>query len=421
MNGKNSMRLILSHPTGNSFVKSLLQGLYKNNLLEEFDTTISIHPNVNWLNILPIKVKNELLRRSFPIPSSYIWTFPWLEIWRIILPKLGFENFTTSENTYASIDKVYQGLDKAVSKRIYHKKTKKNIDAVYAYEDGACETFRAAKNEGIKCIYDLPIAYWETLKKLLTEEAERLPQWKKTLGGGINDSTIKLERKTKELTLADIVVVPSQFVVDSLPDWTKNKKVILAPFGSPPSLIYDKTAPTKNIFKRPLRVLFAGSMGQRKGLSDLFKAIQILNNKNIELIVMGSLMETMDFYKNELPNFTYECNRPHDEVLALMRTCDIFCLPSIVEGRALVMQEAMSQGLPIIITPNTGGSDLIEEGKTGFLVPIRDPEAIAEKLSWFNENRSEIPHMSIYAREHTAKYSWQNYSQQIISSLINVE
>jgi len=103
-----------------------------------------------------------------------------------------------------------------------------------------------------------------------------------------------------------------------------------------------------------------------------------------------------------------------------MRTCDVFCLPSIVEGRALVMQEAMSQGLPLIITANTGGEDLIIKGETGFLVPIRSPEAIARKLTWFLKNRAEIPEMGRKAHEHAAKYTWEKYARTIISELVTI-
>jgi glycosyltransferase involved in cell wall biosynthesis len=100
-----------------------------------------------------------------------------------------------------------------------------------------------------------------------------------------------------------------------------------------------------------------------------------------------------------------------------MRTCDLLCLPSIVEGRALVMQEAMSQGLPIIITPNTGGSDLIIEGETGFLVPIRNAAKIAEKINWCFENRDQLEHMGENARTHASKYTWGNYAKVIVDGL----
>jgi len=189
----------------------------------------------------------------------------------------------------------------------------------------------------------------------------------------------------------------------------------MAPFGSPPVINHEQNTDKKP--SGPLRVLFAGSMGQRKGLGDLFAAFKLLGRKDIQLVVMGSMLESMEFYRSEYPDFIHEPGRPHHEVLKLMRSCDVFCLPSIVEGRALVMQEAMSQGLPLIITPNTGGADLIIEGKTGYLVPIRSPEAIAEKLTWFLENRSEIVPMGQLAQQHAEKYTWENYGSKIIQSL----
>jgi glycosyltransferase involved in cell wall biosynthesis len=81
------------------------------------------------------------------------------------------------------------------------------------------------------------------------------------------------------------------------------------------------------------------------------------------------------------------------------------------------MQEAMSQGLPLIITPNTGGADLIIEGETGFLVPIRSPQAIAAKISWFLENRKAIPEMGRRAQLRAAEYTWKDYGEKIVGSI----
>ena len=125
----------------------------------------------------------------------------------------------------------------------------------------------------------------------------------------------------------------------------------------------------------------------------------------------------LDFYRREYAGFTHEKGRPHAEVLALMRSCDVFCLPSIVEGRALVMQEAMSQGLPIVITPNTGGADLVVEGETGFLVPIRSPEQIAAKLAWLNQHRPELVAMKDKAAQHAAAYSWKRYGEVVVDAI----
>ena len=411
------MQVVLSHPTGNRNVRAVLAGLLQYNSLAEFATTIAIDPASKWVNTVPVSLRKELLRRTFAVSSKQIFTHPNRELCRMLLPKLGLKNITRHETGWACVDNVYRDFDRAVARRLPDLKKNKQATAVYAYEDGALATFTKAKALGLQCVYDLPIAYWQTARKLLLEEADRMPQWKKTLGGGIRDSSEKLERKTKELEFADVVVTPGQFVRDSLPAWANNKKVIVSQFGSPDVCSPSNVENPSQRNNRPLRVLFVGSMGQRKGLGDLFSAMKFLNTKNIELIVMGSLLDSMEFYKHELPSFTFAAGRPHNEVLALMQTCDVFCLPSIVEGRALVMQEAMSQGLPLIITSNTGGADLVIEDKTGFLVPVRSPEKIAEKIDWFAANREAAVTMGEAAKAHAARYTWQKYEETIVNEL----
>ena len=81
------------------------------------------------------------------------------------------------------------------------------------------------------------------------------------------------------------------------------------------------------------------------------------------------------------------------------------------------MQEAMSQGLPVIITPNTGGEDLVIAGETGFLVPIRNPSAIAERIAWFDDNRDALPTMGQAARQHAARYTWQAYADGVVKEV----
>jgi glycosyltransferase involved in cell wall biosynthesis len=411
------MKMLITHPTGNQNVRAVIDAMAGAGCLHEFNTTLSFNPQAAWLKILPKEIRAECLRRSFPVRQHQVHTHPWREMARMVLPKVGLHRFLRHETGWACIDSVYRQFDKAVAERLRRSAHKHGISLVYAYEDGALATFKQAKALGLTCVYDLPIAFWKTARKLLMEEALRLPGWALTLKGGIQDSPEKLERKTQELQLADIVVGPSSFVENSLPHWAKEKKIITAPFGSP-GLTIDKEKRRLNSFNKPLRVLFAGSMSQRKGLGDLFAAMRLLKRRDIELVVMGSPEAPMEFYRKEYSQFIYEAGRPNQQVLALMRTCDVLCLPSIVEGRALVMQEAMSQGLPLIITPNTGGEDLIkQDGSTGFLIPIRSPETIAEKLNWLLENRPETIEMGIKAKQYAAEYTWKKYGDTIISAI----
>lgn len=402
------MKLVVSHPTANANVRALVSGFLEAEMLEKFFTTTAYFPNSFWQKL---GIKDLDKRRFDKRLKPYTITHPLREVARIITGKTSLSYLTLKESSPLSIDAVYKSLDKYVCKKL---QSLKGIEGVYGYEDGSYYSFQKAKEIQLKTIYELPIAYWQTARKLLNEEAERCPEWHITLGGGITDSEEKLQRKTIELELADIIITPSKFVADSLPDHINKSKVIIVPFGTPGSSSFTVNKATNK--HKPLRILFAGALTQRKGLADLFKAVKLLHTKHVELIVLGALIDDLVFYKKKLPTFTYEPPRVHQEVLNFMETCDILCLPSIVEGRALVMQEAMSRCLPLIITPNTGGEDLITN-ETGFLVPIRSPETIAEKINWFLDNRSLIKEMGRAASNHALKYTWNKYSTSIIQTL----
>jgi len=405
--------ILLSHPTGNRNVRAVLAGLAQAEELALFLTTVAVKESDWYLGLIPQTIKNELLRRTYDIPNVKISTCPLRELIRLLASKMNISFLTVHETGWASVDSVYRDLDLRAAEQLVNNWTDSQISAVYCYEDAAFHTFKTANKLGLKCFYDLPIVYWETSQQLLSEEAERLPEWEPTLVG-TRDSLAKLERKAEELALADVVICPSKFVYDSLPITTRQtKKCVVAEFGSPE--IKGQTQKSRDFTSSPLRILFAGSMTQRKGLADLFSAMKLLNRSDVELVVMGSLLRPMEFYRAQFPDFTYEPTRPHQAVLHLMQSCELLVLPSIVEGRALVQQEAMSCGLPLIATPNAGGEDLVDEGKTGFLVPIRSPQKIAERIAWFADNRHRIDEMSILARQKAAQITWKNYYQKILN------
>ncbi len=415
MRPKRPSGLLFSHPTGYANVRAALIGLLEAGILGEFLTTIASYPGNVWDALGKSHWGSELRRRAFDerLRRATI-QYPVRELCRMLASRLKLQPLVHHETGAFCVDAVYQAQDRIAAKRL--RKFPKSYSGVYTYEDGALETLMAAEELGVRRIYDLPIAYWQTLRQLLGEEAERLPGWKITLAGGTKDTGAKLERKTRELELAEVVMCPSHFVASSIPAAARIRKtVVVAPFGSPPSLASRNAAPATA--RRKLRVLFAGSMSQRKGLGDLFTAMRLLNRNDLELVVMGAPQAPMEFYRKEFGGFIHESNRSHAEVLELMQRCDIFCLPSIVEGRALVMQEAMSQGLPLIITPNTGGEDLIDEGVTGFLVPIRRADKIAEKIAWFAANRSLLPEMSRAARTKAATLTWEMYGKTIANAV----
>jgi len=407
--------ILLAHPSGNQFFRHLAQAFQRAGMLGELCTCIDWRGG-GWRDALvPRGVATELGRRSFSRELGVpVASHPWREVARLVSGKLGCRRLTRHETGPFSVDAVYRDFDRWVAGRLT---AAPGAGMVYAYEDAAEATFSAAKARGWRCVYDLPIAHWATSRRLLAEEAARLPEWEPTLVG-TRDSPGKLARKERELALADVVVCPSRFVAESLPQAAREgKRIVVAPFGSPAAGGQVRTSAPAG----KLRVLFAGSMSQRKGLADLFATMRGLRRSDVELVVLGSPVAAPAFYRRMLADFTYEPPRPHEAVLALMRTCDILCLPSIVEGRALVVQEALSCGLPAIITANTGADDAVEEGRSGFVVPIRSPEAIAEKIAWFAEHRAAWPEFSRAAQAAAARFTWTAYGETIVDALLALD
>jgi glycosyltransferase involved in cell wall biosynthesis len=404
--------IAVSHATGNANVRAVLASLANRGLLERFFTTIGVSCDSQGV------AARLFSRRRFPVPAERLQCTPLREIVRLASSRFALlQSLTRHETGWASADAVCRSLDERVARTV--RQAKPRWHGVYAYEDGALESFRAAAAAGIRRIYDLPIAYYSTAQRLLKDEAVRLPEWEPTLGG-TRDSPAKLERKAQEMELADLVVCPSRFVLESIPEELRSRKrCTVAEFGSPASAEGTVASDTPPSFSpsRPLRVLFAGSMTQRKGLADLFGAFRMINRRDVELVVMGSPSASQEFYRSQYSDFRYEPPRSHAEVLQLMRSCDVFVLPSIVEGRALVQQEAMSCGLPLIVTANAGAEDLIVEGMTGFLVPIRSPEAIVEKILWFLQNPTMLPQMRMAVVRKAATLTWEAYGKKVVAAV----
>ena len=390
-------KIVVSHPTGNTFVRALLEELEKNQLLGIFYTTIGTGSSINPL----IKALSQ--KRGYAIPDSKI-SRQWIpELVRLLAKGDQSKKRKRTDHSYLALDK-----------KVSSKLTKQDTQVLHAYEDGAYYSFKRAKELGIQCSYELPIAHWATVRRLLAEEAERYPQWEPTLES-TREPEEKLFRKEEELRMADRITCPSQFVLDSIPKEIKQHTPIqVSPFGSPRSQPSDGKIVTKT--SNSLKLLFVGSMSQRKGLADLFKAMKLVKKEPVTLSVLGQPSMSMEFYRKQFSDFQYFPPCSNQKVREIMMKHDMLVLPSIIEGRALVQQEALSCGLPIIVTPNTGGEDLVEEGLTGNLVPIQSPEKLAQCILKNLEERNSLKEKKAECLTKAQQYSWEEYASKIIDN-----
>lgn len=183
----------------------------------------------------------------------------------------------------------------------------------------------------------------------------------------------------------DYVLAPSRFVEDSFLKYGFTKRqIVRIPYAT--DLTIFKSAERRPA-DRPFTVINTGGLSLRKGTPYLLEALRILKNKIPDMRILltkhisDSIRPILGRY-NDLP-IEWSKTLPPNLLAERLRSADLFILPSLEEGMARTALEAMACGLPVILTPNTGSCDLVEEDINGSIVPIRSPEVIVEKaLFW---------------------------------------
>jgi alpha-maltose-1-phosphate synthase len=414
------MPISLIHPTGNPFARNAATSLGEASLLKEVITTIAHNPTgslSHYLKLLPRQIRNsianELGRRTWVPPVGVTMrTHPWQEATRLTLIKTEIGQYIGA-GSQGLIDWVYASLDRHVAK--HHLQ---GLAAVYAYEDSAATTFEVAKQQGILCLYDLPILFYRMAREIQQEEAERFPALSSSLQA-VQEPEWKLRRKEQEIALADHIFVASSITEQSLlKEGVSPNQITVIPYGAP--IDYFQPQPKLDT---TFRALFVGRVGPRKGVHYLMQTWKELQIPQAELMLIG-VNEFPKSWLSEVPNgVRYIPSVPHVTLNQYYSSANVFVFPSLVEGFGLVLLEAMACGIPVITTPNTAGPDILTDGLEGFIIPIRDPEALKEKLEWCYRHPIELAEMGRAARRKAEQLTWELYRQRLanqVRSLLKV-
>jgi glycosyltransferase involved in cell wall biosynthesis len=111
-----------------------------------------------------------------------------------------------------------------------------------------------------------------------------------------------------------------------------------------------------------------------------------------------------------------------DKIDKIYSSCSVYVQPSVTEGFGIPVLEAMAYARPVIVTEGAGSCELVENGKEGFVVSIRDPDVIMEKLQYFHDNPDEVKRMGQNAREKAKRYDWkiiEKKYQKVIQEVLN--
>jgi glycosyltransferase involved in cell wall biosynthesis len=241
---------------------------------------------------------------------------------------------------------------------------------------------------------------------LLTEEHRRynMPQ---SLTSVLSVKKIKAEYKTTDYIRAQSKWVQQTLLENGVPA----EKV----FYVPPAVDLERYRPAAQLPEN-FTACFVGSFDLRKGVQYLLPAWTKTSPAipQATLIMHGGAgsrwMNRFLTPYREFPGINWVGGGSADPTYAKSSVCVV---PSIEDGFCYVVLEAMASGLPVIVSEHVGAKELVVEGVNGFVVPIRDSAAIAERLLWFYRNPEKLQIMGGAARATAEKYSYTMEGQRL--------
>lgn len=282
--------------------------------------------------------------------------------------------------------------------------------ATYTFNSAGLELMRVAKQLGLKTVMEQTIAPRAMELELLKESARRYPEWAQAVSSSQNIQAF-ISREEEEWQVADLILCGSEFVRDGIARrGGAVDKCRVVPYG------VDKCFQVNRSLRHsgPLRVLTVGQVELRKGSPVVWEAVGMVG-KQASFRMVGSSVLSVEVLSQRPANVELVGSIPRGEIVQHYRWADVFLLPSLCEGSATVTYEALMAGLPVICTENTGS--IIEDGVTGFIVPIFDPVNVAERLLFLSRQQGRLATMSKAARNCIQSIEISSYQQRLLKTL----
>jgi glycosyltransferase involved in cell wall biosynthesis len=275
-------------------------------------------------------------------------------------------------------------------------------DFLHAMPGQCLETFRAARRLGIRTVLNHatgPVREWV---RIMEPEYARVGL---RLADVCAYDAAYFTRENEEYALSDWHCAASTVVRDQLiAEGIVREKIWVVPYGAAERLFFPAATPPPEDF----RIVFGGMVGLRKGIKTLLDALTLAGRENWRVdfygAVLGEARADLAAYRGRTP---LEFHGPVSQAQLgeAFRRSSVLVLPSLEEGFGLVVPQALSCGLPCIVSDRVGAKDLIRPGENGSIFPTRDSSALAAELAWWSEN----------VRRVTTPVSWAEPARRLLS------
>jgi glycosyltransferase involved in cell wall biosynthesis len=293
---------------------------------------------------------------------------------------------------------VADAFDADVSKRI------RECDIFYGWSGTVLRSMQAAKRCGAITVVGTGSAHVRYQKEIVEAEYEKFGVHK------VSTHPQAVEKAQREFEEADGVIVPSMFSRRTMIDnGISPEKVKVIP--EPLTRRFQLTVKDDEVF----RIVVVGTVCLRKGAQYVIEAATRLKLPNSEVVLIGPVSEEFrPILKRYQGQFTLAGPVSEADLARHLSRASVLVLASLEDGWGHVVLEAMSCGLPVIVSVNTGSADVVRDGVNGFVVPVCDAGAIMEKLEYLYLSPEACREMGARNRALILDRNWTNYTDDIM-------
>lgn len=412
------MKIIVAHE-GKQHSFRTAEALLQKGYLFKYITTIYDKP-FSLARIVKYLLRGDAKKkcashRDEALPDDMVLQYcEWKGLLRLFLSKM--------PALYKHFPHYYDWLHDSFGRRVAEYAIKNNVDAVIMYDTNANECWKILKEKApsIKRILDVSIANRLFMKENFIKDMEQTHDY------NINKEQAELwdenncKRYLEEIKDSNYFLIASNVVKRSMMfSGVREDQMFMAPYGVDSNKF---NFVQKESLQLPLKLVYVGQVNYRKGIHHLLNVMDSFMENEVELYMAGGYNDTTPLYQQykDRRNIHFLGFVTRDILASLYQKCDVFVFPTLGEGYGMVILEALSCGVPCIVSDLAGGDDAIIEGINGFKFKAGDDDELFDKISWFMHNPDKLPKMSVNSRKSVEKQTWQSYYDCVIKAVENI-
>lgn len=357
----------------------------------------------------PAPLKRMLRMRNHPaLPGRLVHTAPLSGLASFLLEKLKPVPFSWRRSAIRATDRTLGRKAGELARR--------TDSLLLSYSYYAYDAFRSYGRPGaLFQLHPHPASVRRILERELNDHPDCADSLRKEWELSLPQEDF--DRLVEEVRMADHFLVASSFTRQTLIDNGAPAEAIrVIPYGVDLAR-FAPAARTASV-SGPLKLLFVGTINQRKGIKYLLEALRLLGPQApLELTVCGRVVDNLALFTPFSSQVKIRPSVSLPELQAAYQDSDLFVFPSVAEGFAQVLLEALASGLPILSTTHTAAPDLIENGTQGFIVEPRRPDLIAERIQWALAHRQQLSEMRAAARERAEQFTWARFELGVVEAV----